>query len=101
MEEDIWSLKKDKNDNKNDIKAIFIEVIKGQDDKIAKELLKLYSTKNLEHLDGEKMCFIPRPKYTQNSGLHQRYSDLMNRQDWYIQGIERWPQLMKIKCLPQ
>ena len=60
---------KTKNDNKNDIKAIFIEVIKGQDDKIAKELLKLYSTKNSEHLDGEKMRFIPRPKYTQTQAF--------------------------------
>jgi len=51
--------------------------------------LKIYSKRNPNPIDGEKMRFIPRPKYTQNSGLHQRYSELINRQDWYTQGIER------------
>ena len=32
-----------KNLNKNDIKAIFIEVIKGQDERIARATIKLYS----------------------------------------------------------
>jgi len=81
--------KQDKNLNKDDVKAIFIEVIKGQDEKIARAIMKLYSKSNKTHIDGEKMRFIPRPKYSQNSGLHQRYSDLINRQDWYSQGIER------------
>ena len=81
--------KKNNNENKKDIKAIYLEVIKGQDERIAKSILKLYSKRNPNPIDGEKMRFIPRPKYTQNSGLHQRYSDLINRQDWYTQGIER------------
>ena len=46
--------KQDKNLNKDDVKAIFIEVIKGQDEKIARAIMKLYSKSNKTHIDGEK-----------------------------------------------
>ena len=78
MEEDIWSLKKDKNDNKNDIKAIFIEVTKEKDEKFAKELLKLCSTKNSEHLDDERIRFIPWP----NTPKTQAF--IKDTQIWWI-----------------
>ena len=80
---------KEKNENKEEIKAIFIEVIKGQDEKIAKAISKIYSSTKGTYLDGKKMRFIPRPWYTQNTGLYQRYSELINRQNWYLQGIDR------------
>ena len=34
--------------------------------------------------DGEKMRFIPSPQYVQNTGIYERYSELINRQSWYI-----------------
>ena len=40
-------------------------------------------------MDGEKCVSSLDQNTPKNSGLQQRYSELMNRQDWYIQGIER------------
>ena len=75
------------NDDTN--KATHIEVIKGEESKIVKAISKIYSSTRNDYPDFEKMRFIPSPKYTQNSGLKERYSELINRQNWYIQGIEK------------
>jgi len=80
---------KEKNSNTTDIKALYLEVIQGEEDKMVKAVSKIYSSKNKTYLDGEKMRFILVPKYTQNTGLHQRYSDLLTRQMWFMQGIDR------------
>ena len=89
------TIKKGKTDNKlsqkkqDEIKAIYIEVIGGQEDMISRAMSKIYSSTKKTYLDGEKMRFIPAPKFTQNSGLHVKYSDIIQRQSWYLKGIQR------------
>lgn len=73
----------------DEVKAIYIEVIGGQEETISRAVSKIYSSTKKTYLDGEKMRFIPSPKFTQNSGLHVKYSDIIQRQSWYLKGIQR------------
>ena len=75
--------------NEEAVKATYVEVVKGEEAKIVRAISKIYSSVRKEYPDLEKMRFIPAPKFTQNSGLKERYSELINRQNWYIQGIDK------------
>ena len=44
----------------------------------------MYSKELGNHPDGEKMRFIPVPTYIQNSSIHDKYSDIIQRQSWFL-----------------
>ena len=66
---------------KQEIKATCVEVIKGDETKIVQAVGRLFSLSKSNYPDSEKMHFISSPKYTQNSGLKEKYSNIINRQD--------------------
>ena len=78
-----------KNTQTEEVKATYVEVVRGDEDKILRCISQLYSSTKNEYPDNEKMRFIPAPKYTQNSGLLKRYGEIINRQGWYMKGISR------------
>ena len=75
--------------NEKPIKALYIEVIKGTGTKISRSLAKMYSTTLANPPDMEKMRFIPSPQYAQNIGIHEKYSELISRQSWFLKFTSR------------
>ena len=77
--------RKDIKNTKNDSpQALYIEVIKGTSTRILRSISRMYSKKLNKFPDNEKMRFIPSPTYIQNTYIHERYSELINRQNWYL-----------------
>ena len=44
----------------------------------------MYSKTIGNHPDGEKLRFIPAPTCIQNSNVHNKYTDIINRQRWFL-----------------
>ena len=64
--------------------ALYIEVIKGTAAPIIKSISRMYSKTLCNYPDNEKMRFIPSPTYIQNTYIHERYSELISRQNWFL-----------------
>ena len=71
-------------DNEKVTQALYIEVVKGSAAPIIRSLSQMYSKTLNKYPDNEKIRFIPSPTYIQNSYIHDRYSELINRQYWFL-----------------
>ena len=77
--------KNDKNENNGKpTQALYIEVVKGSAAPILKSISRMYSKTLCNYPDNENMRFIPSPTYIQNSYIHDRYSELISRQNWFL-----------------
>ena len=72
-----------------DPKALHVETIKGEGDRVANILRAVYSTSCSSYPDGEKFRFIPLSKYLQNKNEDEVHAKVLNRQRWFISGSTR------------
>ena len=73
----------------DDPKALHVETIKGQGDRVADVLRNMYSRSQQTYPDGEKFRFIPLSRYLQKKNEDEVHAKVLQRQRWFLSGSTR------------